>query len=210
MNQLLQCSQIEKRFFGVPVLRGVNLTLAPGRVLGLVGENGAGKSTLMNILGGVVQADGGTMQLAGEEYAPQTPADATRRGVAFVHQELNLFTNLSIAENLFLPHLPRRKVMRTKAAELLAAVNLSIAPDTLVESLSPGERQLVEIAKALGQEARLIIFDEPTTSLTDRETERLFALIERLRRAGHRGDLHFARVVGHLSPLRRTDGFTRW
>ncbi len=191
MNYLLECSQIEKRFFGVPVLRGVNFTLAPGRVLGLVGENGAGKSTLMNILGGVVQADGGTMQLASKAYTPQTPADATRCGVAFVHQELNLFTNLSIAENLFLPHLPRgrfslldRKMMRTKAAELLAAVNLNIAPDTLVESLSPGERQLVEIAKALGQEARLIIFDEPTTSLTDRETERLFALLERLRTQG--------------------------
>ena len=187
MKHLLECSQIEKRFFGVPVLRGVNLTLAPGRVLGLVGENGAGKSTLMNILGGVVQADGGTMKLAGENYAPQTPADATRRGVAFVHQELNLFTNLSIAENLFLPHLPnlaRRKTMRTRAAELLAAVNLQIAPDTLVESLSPGERQLVEIAKALGQDARLMIFDEPTTSLTNRETERLFALIERLRQQG--------------------------
>lgn len=191
MNLILQCSQIEKRYFGVPVLRGVNLALAPGQVLGLVGENGAGKSTLMNILGGVVQADGGTMMLAGEAYAPQTPADATRRGVAFVHQELNLFTNLSIAENLFLPHLPRgrfslldRKTMRTKAAELLAAVHLQIAPDTLVESLSPGERQLVEIAKALGQEARLMIFDEPTTSLTDRETERLFALIKRLRAQG--------------------------
>ncbi|MGE0883793.1 MAG: sugar ABC transporter ATP-binding protein [Blastocatellales bacterium] len=193
MTPLLECSQIEKRYFGVPVLRGVNLRLAPGRVLGLVGENGAGKSTLMNILGGVVQADNGTMQLAGETYLPQTPADATGRGVAFVHQELNLFTNLSIAENLFLPHLPslanlanlaRRKTMRTKAAELLAAVNLQIAPDTLVENLSPGERQLVEIAKALGQDAQLMIFDEPTTSLTDRETEQLFALIERLRQQG--------------------------
>ncbi len=184
MNPLLECSQIEKRYFGVSVLRGVNLALAPGRVLGLVGENGAGKSTLMNILGGVVPADGGTMRFAGEAYTPQTPADATRRGVAFVHQELNLFTNLSIAENLFLPYLPRRKTMHTKAAELLAAVNLNIAPDTLVESLSPGERQLVEIAKALGQDARLMIFDEPTTSLTSRETERLFTLIERLRAQG--------------------------
>lgn len=191
MNPLLQCSQIEKRYFGVPVLRGVDVSLAPGRVLGIVGENGAGKSTLMNILGGVVQADGGTMSLAGEAYAPQTPADATRRGVAFVHQELNLFSNLSIAENLFLTALPRgkagmmdRKAMRARATELLAAVNLQLPPDSLVESLSPGERQLVEIARALGQEARLIIFDEPTTSLTDRETERLFALIERLRAQG--------------------------
>jgi ABC-type sugar transport system ATPase subunit len=184
MNPLLTCSQIAKRYFGVPVLRGVNLSLAPGRVLGLVGENGAGKSTLMNILGGVVPADGGAMTLAGEAYAPQTPAEATRRGVAFVHQELNLFTNLSIAENLFLPHLPRRKTMYRKATELLAAVNLNLAPDTLVESLAPGERQLVEIAKALGQDARLMILDEPTTSLTSRETERLFALLAGLRQQG--------------------------
>ena len=98
MSHLLECSQIGKSYFGVSVLRGVNLSLAAGSVLGLVGENGAGKSTLMNILGGVTQPDAGQMKFDGAAYRPQTPAEATRRGVAFVHQELNLFTNLSIAE----------------------------------------------------------------------------------------------------------------
>lgn len=191
MNPLLQCSQIGKSYFGVPVLRDVNLALAAGSVLGLVGENGAGKSTLMNILGGVTQPDAGRMRFDSVEYAPQTPAEATQCGVAFVHQELNLFTNLSISENLFIPSFPKNKfgfidhqLMRTKAAEMLSAVSLDVSPDTLVERLSPGERQLVEIARALGQSARLMIFDEPTTSLTSRETDRLFALIERLRAQG--------------------------
>ncbi|MFN0087358.1 MAG: sugar ABC transporter ATP-binding protein [Blastocatellia bacterium] len=191
MGPLLECSQIGKSYFGVPVLRGVDLSLAAGRVLGVVGENGAGKSTLMNILGGVTQPDAGVMRFDGAAYAPGTPAEATRRGVAFVHQELNLFTNLSIAENLFIPDFPKRKLllidrkqMREKTAELLIAVSLDVSPDTLVESLSPGERQLVEIARALSQNARLIIFDEPTSSLTSRETDRLFSLIERLRARG--------------------------
>ncbi len=191
MSHLLECSQIGKSYFGVSVLRGVKLSLAAGSVLGLVGENGAGKSTLMNILGGVTQPDAGSMRFDGSDYSPQTPAEATRRGVAFVHQELNLFTNLSIAENLFIPSFPKnrfgfidRQLMRTKTAEMLRAVSLDVPPDTLVERLSPGERQLVEIARALGQNARLIIFDEPTTSLTSRETDRLFALIERLRAQG--------------------------
>lgn len=191
MSHLLECSQIRKSYFGVSVLRDVNLSLAPGSMLGLVGENGAGKSTLMNILGGVTQPDSGSMMLEGAAYSPQTPAEATQRGVAFVHQELNLFTNLSIAENLFIPTFPKtkfgfidRRLMRAKTAELLSEVSLDVPPDTMVERLSPGERQLVEIARALGQNARLIIFDEPTTSLTSRETERLFALIERLRTQG--------------------------
>lgn len=191
MSQLLECSRIWKSYFGAPALRDVSLSLAAGRVLGLVGENGAGKSTLMNILGGVTQPDAGSMRFDGAEYVPRTPADATLRGVAFVHQELNLFTNLSVAENLFIPAFPKRrfsfidrKRMRAKTAELLNAVSLNVPPDTLVESLSPGERQLVEIARALGQNAKLIIFDEPTTSLTSRETDRLFALIEKLRAQG--------------------------
>ena len=191
MTPFLQCSQIGKSYFGVSVLREVNFSLTAGSVLGLVGENGAGKSTLMNILGGVTAPDAGNMRLNGENFSPKTPAEATRNGVAFVHQELNLFTNLSIAENLFISNFPKnkfhfidRKLMRTKTTELLDAVKLNISPDTLVENLSPGERQLVEIARALGQDAKLIIFDEPTTSLTSRETDRLFALIERLRTQG--------------------------
>ncbi len=189
---IITFESVSKSFAGVPVLQEINLSVAPGHVLGLVGENGAGKSTLMNILGGNLQPDSGRMRLAGQTYAPQEPQDATRHGISFIHQELNLFPNLSIAENLFLTDFPtagrmpwiQRKSLRHRAAGLLNEVGLDLPPDLLVEALSAGERQLVEIAKALHGAARLIIFDEPTTSLTSRETERLFALIGRLRSRG--------------------------
>jgi ribose transport system ATP-binding protein len=179
MSAALQFDGIEKSFAGVPVLRGVCFAVGEGRTMGLVGENGAGKSTLMNILGGNLAADAGRMFLAGQPYAPAHPTDATRAGVAFIHQELNLFTNLTIAENLFLTGFPRRaglfidrRTMRQRAAELLAQVGLACDPGTIVERLSPGERQLVEIARAMGSDARLIIFDEPTTSLSARAGSR--------------------------------------
>ncbi len=189
---MISFEAINKSFFGVPVLKDVTFSLAPSRVLGLVGENGAGKSTLMNLLGGVHQPDSGRMTLAGKPHIPRTPSDAYDEGIAFIHQELNLFTNLSIAENIFIDGFPHigwlpvlnRRQMRTATTNFLNAVDLNVSPDTLVEKLSPGERQLVEIAKALSVDARVIIFDEPTTSLTARETEHLFDLIDRLRSDG--------------------------
>jgi ribose transport system ATP-binding protein len=191
---ILQFDKIEKNFFGVRVLRGVSFALEEGHILGLVGENGAGKSTLMNILGGVTPFDAGRMVLGGEEYSPRNPAEARARGVAFIHQELNLFANLSVAENIFITDFPKRRVagvplinrreMKAKTRSLLEALDLGVAPEALVETISPGERQLVEIAKAMSVEAKIIILDEPTTSLTARETERLFALIDRLRSRG--------------------------
>ena len=191
-DSILTFEKIEKSFFGVPVLKDINFSVPRGKVLGLVGENGAGKSTLMNVVGGVVAPDGGHMLLDGQPYAPRTPRHANSAGVGFIHQELNLFTNLSIAENIFIDGFPRvswlpvlnRAQMRSQTRQFLAAVDLELSPDTLVEKLSPGERQLAEIAKALSFDAKLIIFDEPTTSLTARETERLFALIDRLRSNG--------------------------
>ena len=191
-NELLSFRGIEKAFFGVKVLKGVSFTVPAGGMVGLVGENGAGKSTLMNILGGDLQPDAGTITLEGSGYAPLNPQDATRRGIAFIHQELNLFPNLSIAENIFLTRFPRAGVtpfiqrggMNRRAVGLLREVGLEIPPDRLVETLSAGERQLVEIAKALSIDARLILFDEPTTSLSERETDRLFALISRMRARG--------------------------
>ncbi len=190
---LLEIQGVEKAFSRVRVLRGVSLTVAPGQTVALIGENGAGKSTLMNILGGNVPPDAGCMRWSGEPYIPKTPGDATRAGIAFVHQELNLFANLTVAENLYLRDFPKRhfpvpwidrKAMQTQAAGLLAQVGLTVSPDALVESLSPGERQLLEIAKALSIDARLIILDEPTTSLSAREAEHLFQLLQFLRARG--------------------------
>lgn len=187
----LQYHGITKSFFGVPVLKGVTFSLRAGHALGLVGENGAGKSTMMNILGGVLVADGGQLTVNGQAYAPKNPKDARARGIAFIHQELNLFANLSIAENIFLTGFPKtglfaikRKEINERTRTLLASVQLAAEPTAKVETLSPGERQLVEIAKALAFDARVVIFDEPTTSLTARECERLFALIEKLKVQG--------------------------
>ena len=189
---MIELRGISKAFAGAPVLSGVSLHVAAGRTLGLVGGNGAGKSTLMNVVGGNVRPDAGEMRLAGEPYAPRDAREAGRRGVAFVHQELNLFPNLSIAENLFLGRLPRRRglpfvdrrALRQSSAVWLQAVGLALPPDTPVERLSAGEAQLVEIARALSLDARLVILDEPTTSLSARETRVLFDLLRRLRARG--------------------------
>ena len=190
---MLTLDRISKSFFGAPALIEVSVALSEGRTLGLVGENGAGKSTLMNILGGNLHPDRGTMTLQGTPFLPRSPRDAETRGIAFIHQELNLFPNLSIAENCFVSGFPRRwrhlpwtdrATMRRQTRERLQQVRLDRSPDTLVEHLSPGERQLVEIAKALNQEARIMIFDEPTTSLSDHESLHLFSIIRQLRARG--------------------------
>jgi ABC-type sugar transport system ATPase subunit len=183
---------IRKSFAGIPVLRGVDLTIDRGQVLGLVGENGAGKSTLMNILGGNLRPDSGSMFVESRPYTPRRPSDARDAGIAFVHQELTLFANLTIAENLQIARFPVRKRLpwidrpasRRRTAGLLERVGLKRAPDTPVSRLGIGERQLVEIARALGAAAGLLILDEPTTSLGSSERERLHALVRELRAGG--------------------------
>ena len=189
---LLSVEGIRKSFFGVEVLHGIGFTVERGQALGLVGENGSGKSTSMNILGGVHQPDAGTMMVEGEAYSPADPSAAIAAGIAFIHQELNLFGNLTIEDNLFIDNFPRRAglpfidrpAIRKATQDYLAQVDLDLAPTTPVARLSQGERQLVEIAKALSRNARLIIFDEPTTSLTRREVVRLFAIVAKLKARG--------------------------
>ena len=204
---------MSKAFAGVHAVRDVSLALGRGRILGLVGQNGAGKSTLMNIVSGVVRPDSGTMRLAGSLYAPRNPAEAARDRIAIIHQELNLFTNLTIAENIFLAGFPRRGIgplrlidrgsLAERTRELLRQVNLDLAPATPLDRLSPGERQLVEVARALRLDAEIIIFDEPTTSLTARETERLFALIQTTARGRQVDDLHLPHPRGCHGARRR-------
>ena len=187
---LLEVRRITRRFPGVLALRDVDLTLRQGEVLAVIGENGAGKSTLMKILAGVLQPDSGDILLDGHSVSIDSCRAATDLGIAIIHQELNLCDNLSAGANIFLGREPRRFGLIDKAAiqresqRVLQQVGLDISPDILVGSLSIGRRQLVEIAKALSTHARVLIMDEPTSSLTDEEAETLFSVIGDLRSKG--------------------------
>jgi ribose transport system ATP-binding protein len=190
---LLSLSHIEKQYPGVVALKDVSLSIAPGEVLGLIGENGAGKSTLMKILGGVVEPSAGTIRLDGQDRPSLTVAEALKGGIAFVHQELNLFENLSVAANIYIGREPLtggplrlvdRQRMRELTRPLLARLGADFGPDTPVAELSLAQMQLVEIAKALSQDARLVIMDEPTSSLTVTETDRLMEIVASLKANG--------------------------
>lgn len=206
MNQILQFENLSKSWFGVPAVSDFTLAVEEGSLLGLIGQNGAGKSTLMNMIGGVVASSAGRMMWRGAPYAPQSPADAREAGIGFIHQELNLFTNLSVAENLFIDDFPRKygmidwMTMKSRTAAILKRLSLDVDPATMVGRLSPGERQLVEIAKVLHHEASLIIFDEPTTSLTLREIGRLFETIAALRKDG-RTIIYISHILGDVKKL---------
>ncbi len=188
---MLKFTDVHKYFGPVHVLKGISLELNQGEVLGLVGENGAGKSTLMNILGGVFTATSGDIEFLQQTYHPQHPRDSSRAGIAFIHQELNLFPNLTIGENIFINNLPKkggvlgsfisRKKITTHTKKLLDRVGLDVSPSILVGQLTPAQQQLVEIAKALASSPRLIIFDEPTTTLSRHEVNRLFSIIADLK-----------------------------
>jgi ribose transport system ATP-binding protein len=184
---LLTMTGITKRFPGVVALSGVSIELFPGEVLSLVGENGAGKSTLMKILGGVHAPDEGELRIDGVAVRLQGIADAKARGIALIHQELMLAPNLDVAGNIFLgtePLLPLGRLDRARmnrdAAALLARLGLELKPTTPLARLTTGQQQLVEIAKALAMKARVIIMDEPTSSLTPVEAEKLFLIIRDL------------------------------
>jgi len=183
---------IRKAFGATVALDGVDLSVAPGEICGLVGENGAGKSTLMAILAGALQPDAGSMAIGGEAYAPRSPIDARRAGVAMIYQELSLAPDLSVMENILLGVEPARfgvidrARMRAMAASALAQLgHTDIDPGTKVGSLSVAAQQLVEIARALAVGCRVLALDEPTSSLGRPDVEHLFALLQRLRAQGH-------------------------
>jgi len=185
---LLRLEKIDKSFSGVKVLDNVTIELRKGSVLGLVGENGAGKSTLMNILGGVLKPDGGSISLDGKLFNPSNPMEASASGIAFIHQELNLFSNLSVAENIFIENFTRSKMgvlsykkMCYEASKILEKLGEKVGVKAMVGELPMGTRQMVEIGKALTKKAKAIIFDEPTTSLSNIEKEKLFSLINEMR-----------------------------
>ncbi len=181
---------IGKSFPGVQALRGVNLHLHQGEVLAVLGENGAGKSTLMKILAGLQRPDEGTLQWQGREVSFSSAADAMRQGIVLIHQELNLSENLSAAANVFLGREPQRwglidhRKMEERAQILLDRLGFGLPADSPVVHLSPGKKQIIEIAKALATDARLLIMDEPTASLSQSETEKLFEAIRKLQGEG--------------------------
>ncbi len=188
----LRLSQITKVYPGVVALKDVDLSIAGGEVVGLIGENGAGKSTLMKVLGGAVAPDGGRIVIDGEALESLTPAEAAARGIAFVHQELNPFTNLDVAANVLLGREVTRgvfrrldrKAMAERVAPILELLGTRYGPNDPVSQLSLADQQLLEIARALSTDARLVILDEPTSSLTLSETERLLDVVRQLREKG--------------------------
>ncbi len=189
----LVLSGIRKAYPGVLALQGFSMSVAPGEVIGLVGENGAGKSTLMKILGGVIAPDGGTITIDGVEEKSLTVANSMRAGIAFVHQELNLFDNLDVAANVFIGREPRTggilsfvdtAKQRQLADPYLKRLGASFTAATPVSQLSLAQQQIVEIAKALSTNARLVILDEPTSSLPLSETAKLLDVIAALKRDG--------------------------
>ncbi len=189
-RNIVEMEHIHKRFPGVHALDDVSFTLRSGEVMALLGENGAGKSTLMKVLAGVHGRDSGTVRIFGKEVGDLTPKIAQSRGVAMIHQELNMCTQLSVAENIFLGReltaggLLANGEMRRQAADILGRLNMDIDPDMVVARLPVSKQQMVEIAKALSANARILIMDEPTSALTAKEIEDLFALTRMLRAAG--------------------------
>jgi simple sugar transport system ATP-binding protein len=191
---VLQLTGIDKQFNGVPALRGVALRLRAGEIHALLGQNGAGKSTLIKVLTGVYAADAGEMTLAGNPIRPSSPIDAQRMGISTVYQEVNLCPNLSVEENIFSGRYPRRGVaqgfridwaaVNRDARALLARLDVHIDVSRLLSSYSVAVQQMVAIARALGLSSKVLILDEPTSSLDDEEVKSLFAVLRRLRGEG--------------------------
>lgn len=193
MNEnILELKGITKSFATVKVLKDITFSLKKGEILGLVGENGAGKSTLMNVLGGIYQRDGGEIFLEGKSFEPVNPKVSSDAGIAFVQQELNLFTNLTVMENLFITEMKRGKFGSINKKEMKKIVcekmdelgDTGISPDDIIGDLSMGQRQMVEITKSIMKDSRIIIFDEPTTSLSNKEKDKLFEIMHRMQAQG--------------------------
>ena len=188
---VLEVRGLSRRFPGVTALDGVDFALRAGEVHALLGENGAGKSTLIKILGGAVRKEGGEVLLDGRPVDFQSPADALAAGIAVIYQELVLCPHLSVAENVLMGHLPRTGgvavdwgATKARVADLLRSLGVSLPLSALVGRLSTAQQQLVEIAKALSRESRVLILDEPSAALGQRDLEHLFAVVRRLRERG--------------------------
>ena len=193
MQPILELTNISKRFPGVQALQNVRFDVLPGEVHALIGENGAGKSTLIKIISGVYKPDEGTLRLDGQERPPfSNPREAQAAGIATIYQELSLYPELSAAENIFMGHAPRTRLgavdwgrMRREARELLASLEIhDLDVNRKIGTLSVGNRQRIEIAKALSLNARILVMDEPTAALTEADVEQLFRIVRLLQERG--------------------------
>ncbi len=207
MSLLLEVRDVRKAFGGVAALKGVSFELRAGEVHALVGENGAGKSTLIKVVAGALQPDGGSLEIDGRRVAHHDPVTSRKLGVAVIYQQPALFPDLSVAENIAMGSEPAglwRRVRwagrRARAAELLARIGASIDPEAPVSSLAMPEQQMVEIAKALGADARILIMDEPTASLPEHEVRKLFRVVKELRAQGV-GVVYISHRLEELSGL---------
>lgn len=189
-QNIVEIEHVMKSFPGVKALDDVSFSLRAGEVMALLGENGAGKSTLMKVLSGVYQKDEGTIRVFDQEVREMTPQKATELGIAIIHQELNMCQHLSVAENIFLGKekvknlVLSQKEMNQEAAAILGRLNIDLDPTTIVGSLAVSKQQMVEIAKALSVNAKILIMDEPTSALTSKEIDDLFTIIRKLKSEG--------------------------
>lgn len=192
LGYLLEMKGMRKDYSGVTVLKNVDLSLKEGEVLALVGENGAGKSTLIKLLAGSIPATAGEIWICGEKMNFESPMDAIEHGISVIYQELNYYRYLSVAENIYAGRLPVKKgtkridwkKLKEDAQKVLDSIGVEIEPEAEVDKLSVAQKQLVEIAKAASRNNRIIVMDEPTATLNDKETEGLFRLILRLKKQG--------------------------
>jgi ribose transport system ATP-binding protein len=203
---LLEMTGIQKYFPGVCALDNCRFDLRSGEVHALVGENGAGKSTLMKVLAGIYRKDGGTIKYKGQEINPHTPNEAQAIGIGIIHQELNLMPHLTVAENIFIGREPMRGLFLNKkkanddARNLLKSLNIYMDPTIPVNKLSVAKQQMVEIAKAISCNSELLVMDEPSAALTEKETQELFHFIRDLRSRGH-GIIYISHRLEELSQI---------
>ncbi|MEZ9230844.1 sugar ABC transporter ATP-binding protein [Vibrio amylolyticus] len=191
MQPVVEMRGIEKYFPGVHALKNINFDLYQGEVHALMGENGAGKSTLMKILSGIYKRDDGDMKIDGKLVSPNTPKEAQDLGVGIVHQELSLMNDLNAAQNVFIGNEPRNAIgildelaLEQRTQQIFDTMNLDISPNSLVNSLSIAKQQLIEIAKVLSHNSKIIVMDEPTAALNDAEVAELFLVIDKLKASG--------------------------
>lgn len=190
MDCIVEMEDISKSFPGVKALDNVSFNLKSGEVHALIGENGAGKSTLMKVLSGIYPRDNGSIKVFGEEIEHMSTKRASELGISIIHQELNMCSHLSVMENIFLGRektskgFLSKKVMREKTIEILKELDIDISPDTIVSSLPVSMQQMIEISKAISVNAKVLIMDEPTSALTKKEIDKLFSIINKLKKKG--------------------------